>query len=81
MKWRMFEGKPSASLFLWGDKMAEYKYRYPESRQKQDAYENACDCITAGIPMKDWNDCGLEFEQLLSVWNRAVKDVGKISMV
>lgn len=61
--------------------MSEYKLRYPENDLKQDAYENACDCITCGLGMTAWKSCGLSLSQRYKVWWRAAQDVGNLSMI
>ena len=58
--------------------MGEYKIRYPLSRQKQDAYENACDCLMSGehfiYPL--W--MGLSKQNAIKVWTQACLDLGMI---
>ena len=61
--------------------MPEYKLRYPCDQQKQQAYEDACDCISSGVGMTAWKSCGLSLSQRYKVWWRAAQDVGNLEMV
>ena len=56
--------------------MNEYLLRYPKDKRKQDAYENACDCLNAGLTWEEWRACGLCRWDMLRVWARACKDIG-----
>lgn len=61
--------------------MPEYKLRYPCDQQKQQAYENACDCIMWGLGMTAWKSCGLSLSQRYKVWWKAAQDVGNLEMI
>ena len=52
-----------------------YKKRYNDT-QRQNAYMNACDCIYYGYWRTYWNNCGLDNEESVKVWEQAVKDIG-----
>ena len=56
----------------------EYLLRYPKDKRKQDAYENACDCIKWGIGSEEWHYCGLLKYDKIHVWNMAIRDMGMI---
>lgn len=56
-----------------GDDMPEYKNRFPEDRQKQDAYENACDYLAYSEDR--WSFCGLELHVAMKVWWQALIDM------
>lgn len=53
--------------------MPEYKNRFPEDRQKQDAYENACDYLAYSADR--WSFCGLELHVAMKVWWQALIDM------
>lgn len=61
--------------------MPEYRLRYPDDQQKQQAYENACDCIVWGLGITAWKSCGLSLSQRYKVWWKAAQDVGNLEMV
>lgn len=61
--------------------MEEYKNRYPRNRQKQDAYENACDCLENGLNIRDWKQCGLDKKTALLVWSVACMDAMDAGMI
>ena len=42
-----------------------------DDRTKQNAFENACDCLYFGQGPKDWNDCGIPKEERKEVWKAA----------
>ena len=58
--------------------MEEYKNRYPKNRQKQDAYENACDCLVSGEHFTYPLWMGLSKQNALKVWTQACLDLGII---
>ena len=54
----------------------EYKTRYKRT-DKQNAYENACDCMRFGMSSADWNDCGLSIGERREVWRLAFWDTAE----
>lgn len=42
-----------------------------DNQTKQNAFENACDCLYFGQGPKDWNDCGIPKEERQEVWKAA----------
>lgn len=56
--------------------MKNKKNRYT-SKQKQIAYENACDCIFYGYGRRYWLSNGLEGKEADEVWKQAFNDMSK----
>ena len=52
--------------------MEAYKNRFPQNKQKQDAYENACDCLSMRIPFKRPLWAGLDKYSVLKIWTQAL---------
>lgn len=44
---------------------------YPDNKQKQAAFENACDCLYYGYGKKSCNFCGLSEQEADQVWHEA----------
>ena len=54
-----------------------YKKRYTD-KQKQYAYENACDCLIYGYGKEVWNTCNIKDQKELNdIWNKAIKDLSE----
>ena len=41
------------------------------TKQEQEAFENACDCLCYGYGRKHWNSCRLSEEDATRVWEDA----------
>ena len=53
-----------------------YKRRY-ERQEKQNAYENACDCRYYGMARRDCCFCGLSKEESDEVWRLSFWDMAE----
>ena len=50
------------------------KIRYSDTKM-QAAYENAYDCLYYGMGRSVWNNCGLDKEASMEVWQQAFYDI------
>lgn len=55
----------------------EEHFKEDIEKQKQAAFENACDCLKYGYGRDKWNSCGLSKEDADEVWKKAFAEMSK----
>jgi hypothetical protein len=54
------------------------KYMVYQDPQKQNCFENACDCLKYGYGFSYLNTCGLDVVEARKIWKKAIEVMSKL---